>query len=83
MGYRWLVKEDTGAISSRVASWVWTGGEHSSLPFWVGVTRKVFFLPAGSESLTVSTGGTRRSPRQARTSMWPAEELPWRDEGCC
>lgn len=64
--------------------WVWTGGEHPSLPFLVGVTRKVSFLPAGGESLSVSMEGTGRSPRQARTNMWLEAEMPRtprRDEG--
>lgn len=86
MGYPWLGQEGTGAISGRAACVDVDGGEHPSLPFLVGVTRKVFFLSAGGESPSMTVGGTGRSHRQARTNMWQAAEVPrtpGRDKGCC
>lgn len=51
-------------------------GEHPSLSFQVGVTRKVFFQPAGDESPSMILGGTVRIPWQARTNVWQAAEVP-------
>lgn len=87
MGYWWLGKEGTGAVSSRAVC-VGADGRGNILPSPFGWESrgKYFSCLLGGESPSVRVGGTGRSPQQARTNMQQAAEVPrtlGRDEGCC